>query len=237
MKYVAVLVLWCGTLTSCLLLAHANSAGADFQDMFATGLNSVRNSAQVLTEKFQEKIAKLELVGEQESWGSALLKIKSMADGEITAIYSDVFGIDLGNLNITPENQKQIALGLCGVFLLISTFLVRIFSLWTCFTLSLLMVCIKSVYGLPAMLHSVLYLGGILLVVVNYILQYPIQSMVLLMSWQLAKAIVWICSPSPASQSDVSEIESRLSAVEQRLQRAELALREFRSDFRRVSPN
>ena len=48
----------------------------------------------MLTEKFQEKIAKFELVGDQDSWGSALLKIKSMADGEITAIYSDVFGID-----------------------------------------------------------------------------------------------------------------------------------------------
>ena len=52
------------------------------------------STLQVLTEKFQEKIAKLELVGDQDSWGSALLKIKSMADGEITAIYSDVFGID-----------------------------------------------------------------------------------------------------------------------------------------------
>ena len=51
------------------------------------------------------------------------------------------------------------------------------------------------------MVHASLYLLGILLVAVNYALMYPVQSMVLLLTWQLAKYLVWFCSPSPASQS------------------------------------
>ena len=48
----------------------------------------------MLTEKFQEKIAKLELVGDNESWGTALVKMKSFVDEEIKTIYSEVFGLD-----------------------------------------------------------------------------------------------------------------------------------------------
>ena len=51
------------------------------------------------------------------------------------------------------------------------------------------------------MVYASLYILGILLVAVNYALMYPIQSMVLLVTWQLAKYVVWICTPSPASQS------------------------------------
>ena len=65
-------------------------------------------------------------------------------------------------------------------------------------------VSVKSIYGTPAMVHASLYLLGILLVAVNYALMYPVQSMVLLLTWQLAKYIVWFCSPSPASQSKYS---------------------------------
>ena len=47
----------------------------------------------------------------------------------------------VNQLNITPANQKQLVLILCGVLLLFSSFIIRIFSLWTIFTLSLLLVC------------------------------------------------------------------------------------------------
>lgn len=201
----------------------------------SSSFDSVRNTTLFLSQRFQEKMAKLDVNSDKDSWGRALVRIKRFCDEEIKAIYSDVFGIDLSQLNIGQKNQKQLVLILCGVLLLFSSFFIRVFSLWTCFTLSLLLVSIKSIYGTPAMVHAALYLIGILLVAVNYALMYPVQSMVLLMTWQLAKYIVWFCTPTPATQSDLSGIEHRLISVEQRLQRAELLIREFRHDLRQLS--
>ena len=48
--------------------------------------------------------------------------------------------ISVSQLNIGQKNQKQLVLILCGVLLLFSSFFIRVFSLWTCFTLSLLLV-------------------------------------------------------------------------------------------------
>lgn len=206
----------------------AETFGDRLNNFIITSLDRFRNSTLVLSERFQEKLAKLDLGSDKDSWGHALARIKRFLDDEIRAIYSDVFDIDLQQLNISKSNQKQLVLILCGVMLLLSSFVIRIFSLWTCFTLSLLLVSIKSIYGTPAMVHAGLYLVGVFLLAVNYALMYPVQCMVLLFTWQLAKYIVWICTPAPASQSDLSALEGRLTSVEQRLARAEHLLRETR---------
>ncbi|XP_063673818.1 uncharacterized protein LOC134811042 isoform X1 [Bolinopsis microptera] len=215
-------------------LPLGDSFGDTLNSFLFTSFASVRNTTLILSQRFHEKMAKFDVSSDKDSWGHALVRIKKFCEEEIRTIYSDVFGIDLNQLKITQANQKQLVLILCGVLLLFSTFIIRIFSLWTIFTLSLLLVSVKSIYGTPAMVHASLYLLGILLVAVNYALMYPVQSMVLLLTWQLAKYLVWFCSPSPASQSDVTGIERRLISVEQRLERAEFQLREFRQDLRQL---
>ncbi|KAL5256919.1 hypothetical protein ACHWQZ_G012002 [Mnemiopsis leidyi] len=211
-----------------------DSLGETLNNLILTSFDSVRNTTLILSQRFQEKMAKLDVSSDKDSWGHALVRIKKFCEEEIRTIYSDVFGIDLNQLNITPANQKQLVLILCGILLLFSSFIIRIFSLWTIFTLSLLLVSVKSIYGTPAMVYASLYILGIVLVAVNYALMYPIQSMVLLVTWQLAKYVVWICTPGPASQSDMTEMERRLFSVEQRLERAEFQLREFRQDLRQL---
>ena len=58
---------------------------------------------------------------------------------------------------------------------------------------------IKSLYGTAASIQAALWACGVLLLALNYALTYPIQCLMLLLTWQLAKYIVWMCTPSPAS--------------------------------------
>jgi len=202
---------------------------AIINDILFQSLNTVRNQTMILKQRVDEKMAILQIDTNKDSWGHALLRIKNFLNEEIGAIYLEVFGINLNDFNLDKTSQKHLTLILVGVSLVLSTILLRVFSLQAVFTMALAMVSIKSLYGTAASIQAALWVCGVLLLALNYALTYPIQCLMLLLTWQLAKYIVWICTPAPVSHRDVSTLENRVRSLEQRLERTEHHVRVLRA--------
>ena len=204
-------------------------------EYLSNGFENIKATTKILKQRVQENIARLEVSSDKHSWGHTLAQIKTLIHSEIRNIYNDVFGVDVTQITINKSNQKQLTLILVACLLLLSSVVVRVFSLWTLFTMSLLLISVKTLYGTAVMLQAGLYMFGLVLLGINYCLMYPVQCLVLLLTWQLAKYLVWLCSPGNGNTVDAYDMERRLISVEQRLERMEFQIRTLRQSLRELT--